>query len=542
MRFSRQRSVRGAGSPRVPAGLLPPPAPVRVLNRGRRSVPILDFAAVADGDVAHASESSTHPARLGLPALRKRSLPKRFVDENGMETSPGQATADPRAEAAAPDGQTSAPAAVGAPESNAANNGRPRMGSRAAPDSARPSVEAAPRDSSATTSAYTARAGSNASQASAAPANERQPREIAETALESRRPPERPPAGLEDWQAAAEAESKPEPPEPKPDRSVPEARSSRRPLSGPEALSSDRSRSSPDARPSSDRPRLGYPTSDRPRSGPDARPASDRPRLPAEEWRYAAEAESKAEPPRKAEPDRSISAAPSSAERPASDVDAPPGAKVESTKNEPRSRAQTAREPEAPEWAAGTSKPEGPARRLQRCVIVCHRTGPTARFAVVAVEGDSRDGPPTARSPSFAVSPARAVSRDRRARTAHDALVAQLAAVGWRQEDSGEEWYEAVFVRDIPERSGNSVNAAVVCRRLGNEARFEAIQLDDYGNATRLAASPPFSARRRGSARPTAEARALHAALVRYLRRLGWEADQSPDGDWYATPLTREQS
>jgi hypothetical protein len=245
-----------------------------------------------------------------------------------------------------------------------------------------------------------------------------------------------------------------------------------------------------------------------------------------------------AEPPYTDEHDRSDPAPQGPAERAARRVD-PPAAETKSSKNDPSTRVHVV-EPDVAPGAA--TKPATPRQPLQRCAIVSHRSGQTARFAVVPVVTDSRVGPPTAWSRSFAVSRAGDVSNDRRARRAHDALVAQLAAVGWRQEDSGEEWYEAVFVRDIPERSGNSVNAAVVCRRLGNEARFEAIQLDDYGNATRLAASPPFSARRRGSARPTAEARALHAALVRYLRRLGWEADQSPDGDWYATPLKREQS
>jgi hypothetical protein len=115
--------------------------------------------------------------------------------------------------------------------------------------------------------------------------------------------------------------------------------------------------------------------------------------------------------------------------------------------------------------------------------------------------------------------------------------------VGWRHEESGGDWYEAVFVRDLPDGAANGgLRGAVVCRRLGREARFEAVQLDDYGNATRLAASPPFSVRRRGSLRPTSEARALHDALVRYLRRLGWETDQPSDCDWYATPLRRERS
>ena len=214
-------------------------------------------------------------------------------------------------------------------------------------------------------------------------------------------------------------------------------------------------------------------------------------------------------------------------------------AEPKSSKNDVSTRVPGAGEPAR---GAATTPAATPRRPLQRCAIVAHRSGQTARFAVVPVVADS-PGPPTAWSQSFAVSRAGDISNGRRARRAHDALVARLAAVGWRQEDSGEDWYDAAFVRDMPDRSGSSVNhAAVVCRHLGRDARFEAVQLDDYGTATRLAASPTFSTRRLGSVRPTSEARALHAALVRYLRRLGWEADQPPDGDWYATPLTRERS
>jgi hypothetical protein len=534
LRFSRQRSLSRAGGPRAPAGFLPPPAPVPALNPGRRSVPIRDFTAVGDGDIAGASESSTPPAPLGLPALAKRSLPDTFFERNGTETPPGQAAHDPRVEAAAPDVESSEPAA-GVPASDAAKNGPPQTRPLPVPDSAGASGEAARPDSGARTSAAIARADSNARLASAAPANEGPPREpeperstaeprsprrlpseaaqakgwrspeAAETAGERRASPERPRSRLDEPRAAAEAESSAEPPEGKPDRSPPESQSSRQPT-----------------------------------SGPDARPASSRPRSGPEEWRDLPEAESKAEPPCEHERDRSDSAAQVSAERAAWRVDSPPVAKAESSKNKPSSLAQTAGERDAPRWAA--SKRANPRRPLQRCAIVAHRSGQTARFAVVAVDGDSRDGPPTAWSPSFAVSRAGAISNDRRARSAHDALVAQLAAVGWRQEESGGDWYEAVFVRHLSDRSGSSVNrATVVCRRLGREARFEAVQLDDYGNATNLAASPTFSARRRGSVRPTSEARALHDAIVRYLRRLGWEADQPPDGDWYATPLTRER-
>lgn len=308
------------------------------------------------------------------------------------------------------------------------------------------------------------------------------------------------------------------PPEGKPDRSQAVSPAYRQPTSDP------------DARPGASSPPLDA----------DARAARNPPDSgPAVSW-GSREDTLKAEPPHTDANDRSDPAPQGPAGRTAWRVDPPPAAETNSSKNDPSTRVRVVQPDVAPR---APTKPATPRQPLQRCAIVFHRSGQTGRFAVVPVVADSRVGPPTAISRSFAFSRAGDVSNNRRARSAHDALVAQLSAVGWRQEESGKEWFEAVFVRDIPERSGSRVDhAAVVCRRLGDEARFEAIQLDDYGNAARLAASPTFSARRRGSVRPTAEARALHAALVRYLQRLGWDADQPPDGDWYATPLTREQS
>jgi hypothetical protein len=368
------------------------------------------------------------------------------------------------------------------PEPGAAKNGARRAGKRAAAVSARAADEAARREPGAAIPA---------GPAPATPASGQRPRKVAADAREPPRPPERPPLGPEERREAADAKSRAEP--------------------------------QPEAKP-------GRPTPVPPRT-PERRPSG------LEEWREAAEAE--AEPSRKPKPDRSTSAAQGSGERGASRADPSPGLTAE-PRNGPRFRAGTEGEPEAPERDAGATAPAAPARPLQRCAIVLRRSGATARFEVVAVEGHSRNGPPTARSPSFVISPAGAVSNDRRARTAHDALVTQLSAVGWRREESRGDWYEAVFLRDLADEGANSVDhATVVCRRLGREARFEAVQLDDYGNAMRLAASPPFSVRRRGSVRPTSEARALHDALVRYLQRLGWETDQPSVGEWFSASLRR---
>jgi hypothetical protein len=214
------------------------------------------------------------------------------------------------------------------------------------------------------------------------------------------------------------------------------------------------------------------------------------------------------------------------------------------TRRGPRSGASAGDPPSARPPEVRRADPATPATKqrteahpARRCAIVCHRSGSTARFHVVAVEGETRDGPPIVRSQPFAVSPAGAMTDDRRARAAHDALVARLRAVGWRDVDTEGEWFESEFIRDVDVDS-----CTVACLHVGREARFEAVQVDDYGNAIRLASSPAFSARRFGAVRPTSEARAMHDGLVRYLQRLGWTIDEASGEDWYSTVLKRARS
>jgi hypothetical protein len=181
-------------------------------------------------------------------------------------------------------------------------------------------------------------------------------------------------------------------------------------------------------------------------------------------------------------------------------------------------------------------------RPVQQCAIVCDRSGPTAEFHLVPLD-ESGNGPPVTRSQSFAVSPSGAIADRGEARAAHDTLVSRLSAAGWRLEAHGTDWYEAVFTRDAPDELARRVDQCVVaCRRHAREARFEALQLDDYGNATRLAASPAFGVRRLGSVRPTDEARAMHTALVGYLQRLGWEIQETSADEWFATALQRSRT
>jgi hypothetical protein len=185
-----------------------------------------------------------------------------------------------------------------------------------------------------------------------------------------------------------------------------------------------------------------------------------------------------------------------------------------------------------------------PAARgsVQRCAIVVGRSGPRAEFQVVLVDGPG-EGPPLARSPAFRI-PRSGVIADRgEARTAHSALVTQLNGAGWELESVGAEWHKAVFVRDEPDEAARRLeHCAIASGRNGRDVRFEALQLDDYGNARRLAASPSFTLRPLTPLRPTDEARAMHAMLVGYLQRQGWEVDESASDDWFGTRLRRSRT
>ncbi len=82
----------------------------------------------------------------------------------------------------------------------------------------------------------------------------------------------------------------------------------------------------------------------------------------------------------------------------------------------------------------------------------------------------------------------------------------------------------------------------VACRRRGKKARFEAIEVAEGGDGTRVAASPLFAVRRSGRVKAKGEAPAMHAALVAYLQRRGWEAEASAGEDWFSTGFSRPRA
>jgi hypothetical protein len=87
--------------------------------------------------------------------------------------------------------------------------------------------------------------------------------------------------------------------------------------------------------------------------------------------------------------------------------------------------------------------------RLDRCAIVIARSGTHAEFHVVAVRGAGRGL--IGRSPPFDVPRSGPIPDDGPARAAHDVLMAQLQANGWRPvgaEPSA--WYRAQLVRARP--------------------------------------------------------------------------------------------
>jgi hypothetical protein len=274
-----------------------------------------------------------------------------------------------------------------------------------------------------------------------------------------------------------------------------------------------------------------------------SRRSSSRP----EQRRDAAQSESKAQSPGEARPEGAMSTA--RGKQTGSGVERVHETEGLSRRVVPELGPVAASRAEALARAAEAVGSPASARAVQRCAIVVYCSGAMAEFHVVPVGQDGRDDSPVACSRSFALPPSgMAPGRDQRrcvpeaVVAIHEDLVRQLAAVGWRREESDGAWYEAVFVRDAGAEA-EVERCAVTCRRHGRQAHFEARQWDDYGNQNVLASSPPLSlARWRRRVRPTQEARLLHDTLMRYLERECWEPRDSFDGRWYATTLVRPRT
>jgi hypothetical protein len=192
-----------------------------------------------------------------------------------------------------------------------------------------------------------------------------------------------------------------------------------------------------------------------------------------------------------------------------------------------------------PAAAARTPRPRATPRsrpaaepKLERCAIVMERLGRTAEFRVVSLAGGDDPVAYVARTPSFELPALGVVPKWGRARKLHDGLVRRLTDAGWSPAGTGGSWYEAVFSREVaPAPAAGEERCTVVLRRIGREARWEAVSIDAYGTATPVSASPAFSAPRHDDPAGTEEGQALHAALLAHLERFGWEVADRPQDD-----------
>lgn len=118
-------------------------------------------------------------------------------------------------------------------------------------------------------------------------------------------------------------------------------------------------------------------------------------------------------------------------------------------------------------------------------------------------------------------------------------MVSRLVGAGWRQVARGGRWYELVFAKPEIASYGSAVERTnVVMRPAGDQARFEALLLGEYGSVRSRRVSVSFRWSADGDLASDAEARAAHAALVDDLAADGWHVAGRLD-PWYATILER---
>lgn len=174
------------------------------------------------------------------------------------------------------------------------------------------------------------------------------------------------------------------------------------------------------------------------------------------------------------------------------------------------------------------------------CAIVLARSGHDAHFDVIALEKGGRRRV-VARSPAFHALGSRRLRGRGSARAAHDRLVKQLVAAGWRRVRSRGRWHDTAFTRPRADPLTRPARRLLIGREdhfaLG-VARFHADELDAYGNGTRLAESPRFATLPQGlNTAPSDEATAAHRALLEALRCAGWTTVGTAGSQWYATIL-----
>jgi hypothetical protein len=181
------------------------------------------------------------------------------------------------------------------------------------------------------------------------------------------------------------------------------------------------------------------------------------------------------------------------------------------------------------------------SQALEWCCIACVRSGRQAAFHVLVVEkGGSRRS--VVRSPSFRLGRSGRIRARGESRAAYDALVSRLVASGWRRVDSSGAWHDSGFVRPQPDPQRPPVDRLMIsCRRDGRSARFFADELDEYGNPTQSAESPPFVPSRWPAVKVTDEAKAAHSALLHGLQSDGWSVIDAASDAWFAQVMVRRR-
>jgi hypothetical protein len=146
-----------------------------------------------------------------------------------------------------------------------------------------------------------------------------------------------------------------------------------------------------------------------------------------------------------------------------------------------------------------------------------------------------------ARSSSFRVSRSGRVSHRGRAKEAHDLLVNQLLALGWRSVASrSRRWHDTAFTRTAPSGDQPVERLLITCHLDRLAGRFQAARFDEFGNATIAAESASFRrVRVGGSTRPARRAANAHRELLEHLRADGWQTTESIGVEWYAHVLER---
>jgi DNA-binding transcriptional ArsR family regulator len=173
------------------------------------------------------------------------------------------------------------------------------------------------------------------------------------------------------------------------------------------------------------------------------------------------------------------------------------------------------------------SKPTEPAAadgeddrgRIKWCAILCARTNRTGEFKVVVLEqaGQRRV---IASSPSFRLPRSRQIRNRGEPRRAHDLLVTQLEASGWRRVKTGGRWHDTGFIRPVPDSQNQPAAPLLISSQREGRVTSHANELDAFGNGTPVADRQASTPQRAGQASPARQRTAPGDTKKRVLAAL----------------------